>query len=93
MTSEMAVPKPIVLSEDEKWSDESEITKEMRKKVGKSLGKEDKMVLEELKKLYKIEHGLNENYELDIKANQNIGSVFLPNIKREFQVMIHLVQG
>ena len=81
------MPNPIILAEYEKWSGQKKVTAQERKKAGKSLGKEDKIVLEELKKLYQIEHYLSTNHELEIKANQHIGSVFLPNMKTEFQVI------
>ena len=44
------MPKPIILAEYEKWSRQKDTAQE-RKKAGKSLGKEDKIVLDELKKL------------------------------------------
>ena len=50
-------------------------------------------MLKELKKLYKIEHYLSTNHELEIKANQHIGSVFLPNMKTEFQVIPKMFKG
>ena len=87
------MPKPIILAEYEEWSEQEEVTAQERKKAGKSLGKEDKIVLEELKKLYQIEHYLSTNHELEIKANQHIGSVFLPNMKTEFQVIPKMFKG
>ena len=87
------MPKPIILAEYEEWSEQEEVTAQERKKTGKSLGKEDKIVLEELKKLYQIEHYLSTNHELEIKANQHIGSVFLPNMKTEFQVIPKMFKG
>ena len=87
------MPNPIILAEYEKWSGQKKVTAQERKKAGKSLGKEDKIVLEELKKLYQIEHYLSTNHELEIKANQHIGSVFLPNMKTEFQVIPKMFKG
>ena len=43
------MPNPIILAEYEKWSEQKKVTAQERKKAGKSLGKEDKIVLEELK--------------------------------------------
>ena len=85
------MPNPIILDEYEKWSNEE--NKRVRKKAAESLGKEDEIVLKELKKLYKIEHYLSTNHELEIKANQHIGSVFLPNMKTEFQVIPKMFKG
>ena len=81
------MPKPIVLAEYEKWSGQEKVTAQERKKAGESLGKEDEIVFNELKRLYEIEHNFSQNHELEIKANQHIGSVFLPNMKTEFQVI------
>jgi len=84
------LPEPIILSEYEKWSDkdkENKKNKVERKKAGESLGDEDYIVLNELKNLYEIDFNFSKNRELEIKANQHIGSVFLPNMKTEFQVI------
>ena len=85
--------KPIVLAEYEKWSGQEKVTAQERKKAGESLGKEDEIVFNELKRLYEIEHNFSQNHELEIKANQHIGSVFLPNMKTEFQVIPKMFKG
>ena len=81
------MPKPIVLAEYEKWSGQEGVTAQERKKAGESLGKEDEIIFNELNSLYEIEHNFSQNHELEIKANQHIGSVFLPNMKTVFQVI------
>ena len=87
------MPKPIILAEYEKWSDQKQVTAQERKKAAESLGKEDEIVLKKLNELYKIEHSWSKNHELEIKANQHIGSVFLPNMKTEFQVIPKMFKG
>jgi hypothetical protein len=79
------LPKPIVLAEYEKWSGQEKVTAQERKKAGESLGKEDEILFNELKRLYEIEHNFSQNHELEIKANH--GSVLLPNMETEFQVI------
>ena len=72
------MPKPIILSEYEKWSEQKEVTAQERKKTGEELGNDDQKIFDKLNTLYGIDHNFSKNKKLEIKANQNIGSVFLP---------------
>ncbi len=77
------MPDDIVIAEYEKW----DAPRKERKEVGEIIKREpqDKAVLEKSKEL--IGYSFDDQGVIDIKAKNRIGSVYLPNAKRNLNVI------
>ena len=77
------LPDDIVIAEYEKW----DAPRKERKEVGEIIKKEpeDEAILEKSKKL--VGYSFDKNGVIDIKAKNHIGSVYLPNVGRNLNVI------
>jgi 5-methylcytosine-specific restriction endonuclease McrBC regulatory subunit McrC len=78
------LPEQIVIPERDKWK----ASHEDRKKVGQSLGRQDKETLEQLQSVYRIKSNFDlKDKALNIETNQYIGSIRLRDVGIDLNII------